>query len=84
VLGIESADVFAFVISSDSLSSKVCAKEIQVAVGNNKRIVPILHREPEPENYVPEAVALHNWVYMRSYREMGENLRGCLRLSTQI
>src|ERR1700752_1902656 len=38
--GIEEADVFLFLISSDSSASKVCGKEIDCAVKNDKRVIP--------------------------------------------
>ena len=42
---IELADTFVFVISPDSVNSDVCNKEVQHALDNNKRIVPVLYRE---------------------------------------
>ena len=41
-LGIEGADVFAFVISPDALRSEPCRREREYAVTKNKRIVPLL------------------------------------------
>lgn len=40
-------------ISPDSLKSKVCGEEIDTAVENNKRLVPILFREPENGDPMP-------------------------------
>lgn len=40
--GIEEADSFLFLISTDSVSSQVCNEEIDHALQNGKRIVPIL------------------------------------------
>ncbi len=39
--GIEQADAFLFLISSDSVISRPCSKEIAHAVKNGKRILPI-------------------------------------------
>jgi len=39
--GIEEADAFLFLISSDSVASEMCNKEIEHAVRNGKRILPI-------------------------------------------
>src|SRR6266487_5458723 len=39
--GIEEADAFLFLISSDSVISQMCNKEIAHAVQNGKRILPI-------------------------------------------
>ncbi|GAB4577993.1 MAG: hypothetical protein Fur0022_07250 [Anaerolineales bacterium] len=72
--GIEKADAFAFVISPDSLNSEVCGREIQTAVDNHKRLIPILHREPQKGDPMHEKISSHNWVYMRSEEEMRNNL----------
>ena len=43
--GIEEADVFLFLISPDSATSKICVQEIDTAIKNGKRIIPIVVRE---------------------------------------
>ncbi|HRQ37127.1 MAG TPA: TIR domain-containing protein [Chloroflexota bacterium] len=68
--GIENADAFAFVISPDSLKSKVCADEIQTAVDNNKRLIPVMHRDPEKGDPIHPKVSSHNWIYMRDEAEL--------------
>ncbi|MGK7877393.1 MAG: toll/interleukin-1 receptor domain-containing protein, partial [Xenococcaceae cyanobacterium] len=40
--GIEGADNFVYLMSSDSLASKYCQQEIEHAFANNKRIIPLL------------------------------------------
>ncbi len=67
-LGIEGADVFAFVISPDALRSEPCRREHEYAVTKNKRIVPLLHREPE-EISVPEDLASRNYIFFRTDEE---------------
>jgi CHASE2 domain-containing sensor protein len=62
--GIEGAEAFVFVISPDSVESKVCADEIEHAVKHNKRLVPIVRRDTEPER-VHSALSAHNWLFMR-------------------
>ena len=52
--GIEEADIFIFLISPDSVKSKVCGQEIDTAVKNGKRIVPIVVREIEWEDTPPQ------------------------------
>ncbi|MBI5667201.1 MAG: TIR domain-containing protein [Chloroflexi bacterium] len=61
---IEAADTFIFVISPDSLASKVCRQEIEHAAQLNKRFVPLLYRHA-PDMPVPEAISAHNWIYFR-------------------
>ncbi|TAK14522.1 MAG: toll/interleukin-1 receptor domain-containing protein [Anaerolineae bacterium] len=63
--GIQSADVIVFIISPDSVSSKVCAEELELALANNKKLVPILHREPNKGDKLDPKIAATNWVYMR-------------------
>jgi hypothetical protein len=66
--GIEAADNFVFVISSESVRSKVCFDEIEHATQSHKRIVPILHHEIADEadqQRVHPAINRHNWVFIR-------------------
>lgn len=62
---IDAADAFLFVITPDSLASEVCADELEVGLKNNKKLVPILHIEPEKGSTMHEKLAATNWVYMR-------------------
>src|SRR5947207_13719415 len=41
----EATHTFIFVLTPDSIASEVCGKEIAHAATNNKRLVPIVHRE---------------------------------------
>ncbi len=43
--GLEKSDNFIFVISPHSINSIYCAKEIELALKRNKRIIPLLHIE---------------------------------------
>ncbi len=78
--GIDNADAFAFVISPDSLSSRVCNDEIQAAVEGHKRLIPILHRDPEPQTSIHPAVGATNWVFMRSDQEMSTHIPEMVRI----
>lgn len=62
--GIASADGFLYVISPDSVTSEVCGRELSYALELNKRVVPVVHREPNGAT-VPEAAATLNWVFLR-------------------
>ena len=59
--GIEGANNFVFVISPDAIASKVCGQEVDHAVDNHKRIVPILHRDVAAGD-APPALAKINWI----------------------
>src|ERR1022692_1754234 len=61
---IEGADTFIFVLSPDSVCSKVCAQEIAHAVAQNKRMVPLVAREVNAAD-VPDALAKLNWIFGR-------------------
>ncbi|MBL8154224.1 MAG: TIR domain-containing protein [Anaerolineae bacterium] len=66
--GIESSDSFVFIISPDSIKSDVCRQEIEHAIANNKRFVPILHRpvtDPADQKLMHPAISTHNWLFFR-------------------
>ena len=62
---IEGADAFLFVISPDSLASKVCGDELALGIKYNKKLIPILHRDPSKGTVMHDKLSSHNWVYMR-------------------
>jgi hypothetical protein len=63
--GIEQADTFLFVISPDSISSKVCGQELDHAVIHNKRLVPIVRRDGFDSALIRPALGKHNWLFFR-------------------
>ncbi len=67
VAAIEESDAFIFIITPDSLTSEYCMKELEIAVQNNKRLVPVLHRMPRKKQMdaLPGALSAHQWVYIR-------------------
>jgi WD40 repeat protein len=72
--GIESANTFAFVISEDSINSDFCRLELAHAVKNNKRLVPIWHRNVEDEA-VPHELASHQYIFLRDSDDFEEAFR---------
>src|SRR5687768_359354 len=62
--GIEEAGAFVFVISPDSLASEVCRQEVDYALANNKRIIPVVRREVDYK-HVPHVLSRHNWIFFR-------------------
>jgi hypothetical protein len=62
---IQSTNAFIFVISPDSLKSEVCARELELALGFNKKLIPILHREAQKGQTMHQKLSSTNWVYMR-------------------
>jgi WD40 repeat protein len=66
---IEGADAFLFIITPDSLASKVCMEELGLGIRYNKKFVPILHLDPPKGTEMPEALAKTNWVYLRPQKD---------------
>ncbi|HEY5732072.1 MAG TPA: TIR domain-containing protein, partial [Anaerolineales bacterium] len=62
---IQSHDAFIFVISPDSIKSKVCAEELELGINLNKKLIPILYREPAKGQKMHDKLSATNWVYMR-------------------
>src|SRR5688572_6204213 len=63
--GIEEADIFLFLLSPDSAKSKVCGQEIEHAVKNGKRLIPVVVRDINAADS-PSALRTLNWVFLRS------------------
>jgi hypothetical protein len=63
--GIESAEAFVFVISPDSVVSKWCRQELAHAVAHNKRLLPVLYRDVDDDESVPEPIHSLNWIDFR-------------------
>ncbi|MBZ0289810.1 MAG: toll/interleukin-1 receptor domain-containing protein [Anaerolineae bacterium] len=79
--GIESSEAAIFIISPDSLESKVCGLEVNYAIKNNKRLIPILYREAKDRSNVPTEISHLNWIYFntpdifdQSYRKLLETV----------
>jgi len=64
--GIEEADNFLFLISPDSVKSKICKDEINTAVKNGKRIIPIVVREIESQAAPPQLKHLNYIFFSRN------------------
>ena len=63
--GIDGADTFVFVISPDSVVSKVCRQELEYATANHKRLMPIVYRDEFSREEVHPALGKHNWLFFR-------------------
>jgi hypothetical protein len=79
--GIDTAEAFIFVLSPDSLTSKVCSMEVSYAGRSNKRMVPIYYRDPAGATIL-EQVSHLNWIYFNddasfetSYAKLRETLK---------
>jgi eukaryotic-like serine/threonine-protein kinase len=61
--GIDRADNFIFVLTPESLSSKVCREELDHAVSRGKRLIPIVWLDVSED--VPESLGKLNWIFFR-------------------
>lgn len=59
---IDASRTFVFVLSPDSASSQICLYELNRAVAQQKRIVPVLVRVTD-KHAIPEPLRFINWVY---------------------
>ena len=62
--GIEEADIFLFLISPDSVKSKICGEEIETAVKNGKRIIPVIVRDSNWDE-TPAQLRHLNYIFIR-------------------
>ena len=68
---IEATHTFIFVLTPDSIASEVCGKEIAHAAANNKRLVPIVHRDVAADR-VPKSLGELNWIFCRESDDFEE------------
>ena len=62
--GIEKAEIFLFLVSPDSVQSDWCNKEIEHAIKNGKRILPIVIQDTDLKIIHPE-ISKRNWIFCR-------------------
>ncbi|NUM47848.1 MAG: TIR domain-containing protein, partial [Anaerolineales bacterium] len=68
--GIQTSDAFIFIISPDSLVSEVNTQELEQAIKQSKRLIPILHRNPDKQQPIHPEIASINWIYMLDAEEL--------------
>ena len=76
--GIEGSDAFLFLLSPDSAASKVCRREVEHAVQNARRLIPIVVRDVDPDQVHP-ALAKVNWIHCRE----GDDFDGAVQKTVQ-
>ena len=81
---IEKTDAVVFVMSPDSIASRVCSDELAHAIRHNKHVIPVVWRPVDPRAHpgleIPAALAKINWIFFRP--EEGEFFRACDQLVT--
>ncbi|MBD2059564.1 toll/interleukin-1 receptor domain-containing protein [Oculatella sp. FACHB-28] len=80
--GIESTNTFVFIISPASVQSKVCRQEIDHAVFNHKRLLPIVWREGFEQEQVHPALRRHNWLFFRESDDSDQALQSLINVSS--
>ncbi len=70
--GIEASENAVFILSPDSLESKVCALEVNYALSNHKRLIPIVFREPG-DIAVPQEISHLNWIHFTNSKEFDDS-----------
>ena len=75
--GIEEADVFLFLISPDSARSTVCVQEIDSAVKNGKRLIPLVVRDIKGDETLSQLGHL-NWIFFRESDDYDSSLKKLL------
>lgn len=79
--GIEAATSYIYVLSPSSVQSKVCRQEVEHAVANNKRIVPIVFieiKDPADFEKIHPAVSAHNWIFFTDPTKFDESFQTLL------
>ena len=61
---IEKAHTFILVLSPDSVKSPYCNQEIEHALKHNKRLIPVVCKELDPDSVRQEVGSL-NWIFLR-------------------
>ena len=86
--GIEAADTFLFVVSPNSVASKICGDEVKHALRHGKRFIPILRREVPKELFdeadtAHQAINAHNWLQFREQDDFAENFQRLINAISQ-
>lgn len=83
---IEKSDAVVFVMSPDSIASRICGDELALAVRHNKRLIPVVWRPVDPRTHpdleIPASLVKINWIFFRP--EEDEFSRACDQLVTAV
>ncbi|MFZ9739657.1 MAG: toll/interleukin-1 receptor domain-containing protein, partial [Prochlorotrichaceae cyanobacterium] len=78
--GIESSDIFLFILSPRSITSPYCADEVEYAANFNKRFVTILHQPIDTTDLHPELGKVQWLDFNRNDGDFSANLTELLRI----
>lgn len=80
--GIDATNAMIFVISPDSARSKECRVELELALENNKRLIPLMYRmvtEPADQQAMHPSLNSHNWIMLRDEDPFEEGFQTVLK-----
>jgi WD40 repeat protein len=77
--GIESADIFLFILSPRSIASPYCADEVDYAARLNKRLVTLLYQPIDTQNLHPE-LAKVQWLNFSRNEDFSASFTALLRI----
>ena len=78
--GIETADIFLFILSPRSITSPYCADEVEYAANFNKRFVTILHQPIDTADLHPELAKVQWLDFNRNKGDFSTNFMELLRI----
>jgi WD40 repeat protein len=70
---IDSAPAVVFVLSPDAIASPICGQELEHALAQHKRIIPVVCRDIDPDK-VYESLRKLNWIYALDPHEVNEKV----------
>ncbi len=77
--GIEGANAFLLLMSPDSVKSEIIRREIEHAVINDKRFIPILIRDIDIQD-VPPVITKYNWIFCRENDDFDAAITATLKV----
>lgn len=69
--GIEGAKAFIFVITPESVVSRQCLRELEIAAAQRKLIIPVVLHDVAHDQALPEDLARPNWIFFPAGLEAG-------------
>ena len=75
--GIEKSDAIIFVLSPDFLTSMECMMELEISEEFNKRLIPVVYRDPDTDQ-VPPSLASINWIFLREEDDFDQAVKQLL------
>ena len=71
--GIEGAKAFIFVITPESVVSRQCLRELEIAAAQRKLIIPVVLHDVDHDQALPEDLARPNWIFFPAGLEAGSS-----------